>query len=316
MPTESVSSTEDIIPLQASPVAADKTVWQRSWSFIKELLNDHDFWIRALAIKGGAGAIIFASVVGLSYVVALPFLLAATGVVACTGLIAVGVYGICLGAATSWQKLKIIYSKTVSTKPPKPADPARKPFTQKLLDSRFIKRLTALPLAQKLLNSHAWRYTRAIAEKQQDFLLTGFAGGGSIFFGTVGVITLSTQIVVLPVIAVSSLLTFGTIAATGAILSATYGLYLSIQKFSHSIGEKKKAWKEKARAAAQKKPQTDNATPPQQPVAHEALTPDFNKASEAAPSAPNNTLKTEEKPVIPADTLPKKPATPPASTAP
>lgn len=295
-------------------VPADKTVWQRLKHFSSELWNDHDFWIRALAIKGGASAVIIAGVVGISYVVAMPFLLATTVVAACLGLVGLGIYGICLGTVTSWEKLKSIYSKTVSTKPPKPVDLVRKPFYQKLLESKFVKRLTEHPLAQKFLNSHTWKYTRTIAKKQQDFFLTGLAGGGSIFFGTLGVIALVTQVAVLPVVAVGSILTFGTVAAVGGVISGVYGLYLSIEKFAHSIGERRRVKKEKA--AAEKKDQAEQEAPaPQSPEqaaavsqsgADALLAVEFNKKA--------NTPAPEEKP-LPEAASEKKSATPPAPPA-
>jgi len=48
--------------------------------FAGELMREHEFWVRALAVKGGASAIVIAGVMALSYVIAAPFMLAAMGI--------------------------------------------------------------------------------------------------------------------------------------------------------------------------------------------------------------------------------------------
>lgn len=226
-----------------------KSFWRRFRNFSREIWDDHDFWIRTLAVKGGASAVVVACMVAVSHIVALPFFLAAAGIAACVGVVAIGLYGIFLGGTTAWNKLKGIYSKTFSGNTQKPRTQPKKFLYQKLLENSRIKRLTEKPLVQKFINSRAWRMTESIARKQQDMFLTGLAGGGSVFLGTLSALTLVTQIALLPVIAVGGLVTLTTVIATGGVLSGAYGIYLSGQKLLQSFRAYKKPKTEQLNAA-------------------------------------------------------------------
>lgn len=253
-----------------SPAPA-KSLWRRGWNFAREIWNDHDFWIRALAIKGGASAAVIAGLVGISYVLPLPFLIAAAGISACTGLIGLGLYGVFLGAAGARDKLGDIYSRTISGKPRKQKAPSLKRLHRKLLDSPRVQKWMARPLTQKFLNSRPWKLTRALAQKEQDVFMAALAGTGSIFWGTVSAIALAA---VLPALAIGSVFTFGTALAIGGTLSGIYGVYLSAQSMVHSIRAKKNKPAPQGGPAAE----TSGATPPK-PLTS-TLTPAFTPAAE------------------------------------
>lgn len=225
--------------MESQKAILSKSLWLRSWSFSRELWNDHEFWIRALAVKGGASAIVVAGVVGISYVVALPFFVAALGIALCGGLISLGLYGVLLGTTSAWEKLRDAYYKTFFGIPPKEKAAPAKPLHQQLVEHPRFQKWKQSKAMQKILGSRAWKFTTAVTQKQQDLFLTGLAGTGSIFWGVFSAVTLITQIVVLPVVAIGSLLTFGTVLAVGGLLSGAYGVYLSIDSLLRSLGIKK-----------------------------------------------------------------------------
>ncbi|TAL38605.1 MAG: hypothetical protein EPN97_03660 [Alphaproteobacteria bacterium] len=196
-------------------------------NFAREIWDDHDFWIKALAVKGGAGAIVIAGVMAIGHLVALPFLAAAVGIAFCVGLIAVGLYGIFLGILTIWDRLVEIYYRVFLHKPRKRKSARRKLLSQRLAENPRIRELLATPLLQKFLKSRAWKAARRITKKQEDIFLASLAMKGSIVSTIVGVSLIMTQILVLPVIAVGSVLTFTTLLAVSTIASGMYGIYLS-----------------------------------------------------------------------------------------
>jgi len=214
-------------------------IWQRSWSFSRELWNDHEFWIRALAIKGGASAVVVAGVSGISYVVALPFFVATLGIAVCGGLIGLGLYGVFLGATSAWDKLQAVYYNTIFAGRPREKPAAVKPLHRQLAENPRVQEWIKRDFMQKFLGSRAWKVTRVVTQKQQNLFLTGLAGTGSVFWGVISAITLVTQIVVLPVAALGSVLTFGTALAVGGLLSGIYGVYLSIDSLLRSIRKKR-----------------------------------------------------------------------------
>ncbi len=218
---------------QGTPV---KNIWSRLGAFVKELWHDQDLWIRAIATKGGAGIVLATGLVGIAHVVALPFFVAAVGLTICGGLIGVGLFGMAYGAKTVWDTTRDIYSRTVLGKPPeKKAEASGAPH-----ELPFIKKILQKPLIKKITNSRAWRTTRVLTQKQQGFLLAGFAGTGSLLWGAMSAVTLVTQILLLPVIAVGGLLTIGTAVAFGGLLSSVYGSYLAVKSLAKTLRAKKK----------------------------------------------------------------------------
>lgn len=216
------------------------TLSQKWLNFAREIWNDHDFWIKALAVKGGAGAIVIAGIMAIAHLVALPFLVAAVGIALCVGVVAVGLYSVFLSALTIWNKLVEVYYRTFLNKSFKRENTPRKLLSRRLAESPFMKALLEKALVQKLLKSSAWEATRRITKRQEDIFLAGLAMKGSIVSTIVGVSLIVTQILVLPVIAVGSLLTFTTLLAVSTIASGAYGIYLSTRGLIDAIRSKNK----------------------------------------------------------------------------
>jgi hypothetical protein len=210
-------------PIPASP----RTLKQKWLNFGRGIWDDHDFWIKALAVKGGAGAIVIAGVMAIGHLVALPFLVAAVGIAFCIGLIGVGLYGIFLGTVTLWDKLVELYYSAFLHKSRRKKSARKKLLYRRLAESPRIKALLAKPLIQKFLHSRAWKATRRITKKQEDIFLASLAMKGAIVSTVVGASLITTQLLVLPVIAVGSVLTFTTLLAVSTIASGVYGIYLS-----------------------------------------------------------------------------------------
>jgi len=270
--------TKQTPTINATP--ADKSFWRRFRNLSWEIWHDQDLQIRLLAAKGGASAVVVACVLVASYAVSLPFLLAAVVIAACGGLVALGLCGLLLGSATAWNSLKKIYSKTFPGNASKPLAQPKKSLHQRITGHPRVRRLIEKPLMQKFLNSRTWKTARLIARKQQDLFLTGMAGGGSVFLGTMGALTLITQVVLLPVIAVGSLITFTTVVATGGVVSGACGVYLSGQKFGHMLQvfrDRKKARAAKILAASPPQPATKQLPAP------DLLGTAFTQAAESSP---------------------------------
>lgn len=208
--------------------------WQRLKSFARELWHDQDLWIRAIAAKGGAGIILATGVIGITHVVALPFFLAAAGLALCGGFIGVGLFGMAYGAKTVWDKLKELYCKTILGR-----EPEKKADAPPLHERSFAQKIMRHPWARKLADSRAWKTTQALTQKQQDLLLAGFAGTGSLLWGTISAVTLVTQLLILPVVAIGGLLTVGTAVAVGGLASSVYGVFLAGRSVAKTIRLKK-----------------------------------------------------------------------------
>lgn len=236
-----------------------------------ELMREHEFWVHALAVKGGASAIVIAAVVGLSYVIAAPFMLAATGIAACGALIGLGVYGVAAGSVRSWMRLRKIHAQvTGKPLPPlrsddKPGWLARqkaRPSVQRFLNSRPV---------QGFLKSRAWQMTKKYTEGQQDNVLGGIAVGGAAVSLVLGAVALATQMLVLPVVALGGLVTVAAVTAVTYVVSGISGLYFGITGIRHMKQKKREKMAAQAAAGAEK-----NALP-----APEAASPDTKKKATA-----------------------------------
>lgn len=255
--------------------------------FAAELMHEHEFWVHALAIKGGASAIVVSAVLAVSYVVAAPFMLAAAGIAACGAAVGLGIYGIAAGGMRSWHRLRKIYSKvTGKPLPPKP-DTAAPNWLQRQCEKPAIKKVLETKAAKAVLGSRVWKMSRKIAIGQQDNLLGGLAVGGAVLSLALGAAALATQILVLPVIAVGGLVVGGAVLATSYVISGISGLYFGIIGIRH-MREKKRA-KAAALAAAEAQ---NNASPsplPEPEAAGPAAAPAndaFGKAAQKAAAAP------------------------------
>jgi|GEM_PF-1616589 len=254
----------------AAAATAGETGWQRlrrrtrasaqmSWRFTKELFREHEFWVHTLAVKGGLSAIAVTGILGISYVVAMPFMVAAAGIAACGAVIGLSAYGMAAGAARGWYRLRKVYAKV--TGKPMPKRPVRegKTWWQRQMERPFVQKiLNAKPVAA-FKRSRAWRLTQKYTEGQQDNVLGSLAVGGAVLSLAVGVTALVTQLAVLPVVAVGSLVTFATVMAASYIVSGISGLYFGITGIRHMKKEKK------AKAAARAAVAGATPTPPEGP---------------------------------------------------
>lgn len=252
----------------AVPTAASApNWWQRTGSgiarrarvckkFAGELMREHEFWVHALAVKGGASAIVVSAVLAVSYVVAAPFMLAAAGIAACGAVVGLGIYGITAGSMRSWYRLRKIYSN-VTGKPLPPKPDAQGPnWVQRQCERPRIKKLLETKAVKGFLNTRVWKMSRKIAVGQQDNLLGGLAVGGAVLSLALGAAALATQILVLPVVAVGGLVVGGAVLATSYVVSGISGLYFGI------IGIRHMREKKRAKAAAMAAAQAQNAAEP------------------------------------------------------
>lgn len=249
-----------------APVSADNAPagsgfgrrWRMTKSFAKELMHEHEFWVHALAVKGGASAIVIASVLTVSYVVAAPFMLAAAGIAACGAVVGIGAYGIVAGGARSWYRLRKIYSN-VTGKPLPPKPESKGPnWWQRQCEKPAVRKVLETPVVKGFLNSRAWKMTKRLTAGQQDNVLGGIAVGGAAISLVLGAAALATQILVLPVVALGGLITVAAVTATSYLVSGISGLYFGITGIRH-MREKKRA-KAAALAAAEAQQTAENPT--------------------------------------------------------
>lgn len=253
-------------------------------NFAKELFADHGFWVEALAVKGGASAILAAGIVTASYLIAMPFLAAATGIAACMGLVALGVYGIGAGSVKAWESLKDVYARATGKAPKERVYVERKDLLQRLHDSKAVKKILHHPLSRKFFESRAWQLTEKFSQKREDSILGGIAVGGAALTLTLGAIALTSQLLVLPVVAAGTLLTFATVTAATSIASGCSGLYFSITGLRDRAAHKREMLAAQAALAAQQAVQ-NNASGSDLGAAPALNIPEGITAEQPAPTA-------------------------------
>lgn len=272
-------------------------------AFARELVHEHEFWVHALAVKGGASAIVAAGIVTASYLVAAPFMLAAAGITLCGGLVALGIYGMVAGSMRSWQHLRQIYAGVTGKPLPPPDAPPKTSWLQRLAARPAVQKWLKNPVVQRMTNSGAWKMARRMTTGQQDNVLGGLAVGGAALSLTLGAVALTTQILVLPVVAIGGLMTFAAVMATSYVVSGISGLYFGIKGVKH-MREKKQAAAAAQTATAAQNPESPLTAPA--PFLKTAA-PDFAKASENQPANDNPAPAATQKP---AATAPRPPRTP------
>ena len=322
-PAPGLESTDSAPAPKATAPAKKEPFWttarrraNTTWTFAKEAWDEHDLWIEALAVKGGASAIIIAGVVALSSIVALPFFAAAGVIAGCGALLGVGIYACAAAGAKGWESLCNVYNRVRGREPKEKPKKERKDIAARIADMKWVKKAVQHPWAQKALNSRAWKTTQRFTKRREDSILHGMAVGGALVTLALGATVLATQVLVLPVVAVGGLLTWATAEVLVCFASGTYGLYLSAE----SIIKKRREKKEAAKAALEKPLQLDALPPPASKPAETkpaadpakpALTESFTleakpgNDNQAAPA--NDSRQPDEKLAVPAV---KKPAGP------
>lgn len=208
--------------------------------FSKEIWHDHQFWLHAVAVKSGAGALLLVGTIGIGYVVSLPFLAATAGIVICSGIVGFGLFGMAAGASRVRDKAIETYYKVTKKEPPaKHADAPGQNWRVRLMQKPVIQKITTHPLSAKMRDTMAWRLMTKLRHKQEETLI-GVAGVGSVMSAAIGGWMLVTSIAALPFIALGSLLTVAVVSAVGVLASAMWGCYLTV-KGVIDRREKKKA---------------------------------------------------------------------------
>lgn len=228
---------QPIQPAQEIP-PPPKGFFKRAWNFAKAVWNDHDFWLRALAVKGAASAIAVAGAIGITHAVTWPLIPAVAAVSACTGLIGFGVYGVVIGGAYAYDKLREIYAHSFKGKEPAKREPALRRLYKRLRGSKLVNSLLKRPLMQKFLASRSGQFMRRQLRTEHNVFLASFAGAGSALWGAVGAIGLAA---VLPALAIGTIFTFSTLVAAGSVMSGCYGIYLSAQSLTRHIRTRRAA---------------------------------------------------------------------------
>lgn len=190
--------------------ASKKNGWQKmtadigqrirtSRKFIRELWDEHDFWINTAAVKGGATAIGLVGMAALSYIVALPAALAVSGAIVAATMIGLGAYGVVSGSIFVVDHIKAAYRRVTGKEPLAP----KKNLRQKIKENALVKKMAGTKFGQKILKSHAWELAKKFSHKQ-DALMGGLALGGSLTSITLGVLLIASQVTILPIILVGA----------------------------------------------------------------------------------------------------------------
>lgn len=216
-----------------------------SWRFTKELFNDHTFWVKALAVKGGASAIVISGIVIATTLVNMPILVAIAGITLGVGLVGAGLYGIAAGSLKAWQGLQDVYARTTGKAPKEHVYKEGKDFIQRIAETKLMKNIAQKGWAKKIASSHAWKTTMKFTRRSEDSMLGGIAVGGA-------ALSLAVGLVALPVVAVSTAVTLAAVMTVSTLISGMTGLYFSIT----GIKEERKLKREHAakKAALAKKP--------------------------------------------------------------
>ncbi|MBI1215062.1 MAG: hypothetical protein GC185_04485 [Alphaproteobacteria bacterium] len=210
-------------------------------TYAVEIFNEHDLWVEALAVKGGASAVVAAGIVGLSYVVALPFMVAAGGIALCGALIGLGAYGMAAGGARAWDSLKATIARIRGVEPEHHEFPKKRDIFQRLQNTKLIRKIRDSKIAKTITATRAWKVTEKFMRQSEETILGGLALGGAVATLAVGGALLATQVLVLPVVAIGATATFAAVEAVTMIASGAYGLYLCYDNYKHRRAEKQAA---------------------------------------------------------------------------
>jgi hypothetical protein len=210
-------------------------------TYAVEIFNEHDLWVEALAVKGGASAVVAAGIVGLSYVVALPFIVAATGVALCGALIGLGVYGMAAGGARAWDSLRGTIARIRGHELPHHQQKPKRDIFQRLQNIRLVRKVCDSKIAKKITATRAWKVTEKFMRQSEETILGGLALGGAVATLALGATLLATQVLILPIVAIGATATFAAVEAVTMIASGIYGLYLCYDNFKHRQEKKQQA---------------------------------------------------------------------------
>ncbi len=256
-----------------------------TWKFTKELFDDHTFWVKALAVKGGASAILVTGIMGISAMVTMPLLVAAVGITLSVGLIGVSLYGMAAGGMKAWEGVQDVYARATGRAPKEHVYTEKEDMFQRLAKTEFVQRMAGHKWAKTLAKTHAWKTTSKFMRNREDSVLGGIAVGGAALSLVVGAVAL-------PLVAAGTLFTVATVFTVSSIISGISGLYFSITGLREESRLKREhAAKQKAANNAPKLDATDLAPigapfveAPALPL-NKVLSAPFGQAAQAAVAA-------------------------------
>jgi hypothetical protein len=230
------------------PEKKPSTVWRRTVDFSKDLWNDHQFWVHALGMKGGIGAIVMSGVVTTTALFTLPFTLAAGVVALCIGAAGVGAFGIIASAQHVGDKIKQAYLNsapeslkdafTSEAKPDEnnPAELTRGDKIKEFFMEDFRSDPFFIFMQEKFLpktkETQAWKVTQNILDKQKDYIISTLGMGGAIA-SLYGAVALATGAIVFPIIAIGNSVALTTLVVLGGVASGAYGIYITAENLLH-----------------------------------------------------------------------------------
>jgi hypothetical protein len=254
------------------------------WEFSKELWNDHQFWVNAVAVKGGAAALLGGAVVAISFAFTYPFIITAGIILLCGTTMTLGGIGIIAGCSRLWETLKDTWYKTTGKEPPPAPAEKKKTLLERLRDKPSVQKILNDPLARKFFASPTWQALEKIKGKQEK-LLNSLAIGGSVAYTGLGIWILAAQIVALPVVALPMLVTAAAVAGASYAISGSVGLWISLTNLFDKRREKKaSAETGEAPQAEAKSPSVPQVPPQQEPLLppRETRSPEKATAAESA----------------------------------
>lgn len=264
-----------------SPAPAAKRGIKAAWQVVKDLWDEHDFWVNAGALRAGVWAIPGIVFVAVTYAVTLPFAAAALIVAGCGALIGLGIYGAAHGGIAVRKHLDAAWRR-VTGKPPREEDKNAKPRRDVLQAARshpLVKKFTALKPVQDFKKSRIFKKTLEYTTRQRRGMMNGLALGGSLASIGMGISLLITQVMVGWIVAIG-------VAVAGAIYMTTHGV---IDHFKH-LKKRRASEAAKNAAGAEESPASAvlaDAAPAAAP---------FNAAAQNSPAASGDLDKKKDDP--------------------
>lgn len=291
--------------------SSPKAAWRGFNAFTDELSRDYTFWLHFMAVRGGMSVMATSVALGLAYAATLPVALAATVV---AGLVvAGGAAVIMMGAGFRYVVARgraaydALHHGAPSAAPKSPPPPAS---TRRIY--RTLEKIGRTEIIRKIGASREWRIADQFVRRRKPWLLGAGAYGGATVSTGVGLWVLAGQILVLPVVAIGSAITFVTVAAATGVISGMAGFYFATKAFLRWRREEKNS---RATAPAPAGPEALGSVPDSAPVAapDAVLPPPQSAAFADAAARPKDALPPPPPKTAPsAEQKAKNPSPPPA----
>lgn len=220
--------------------SSPKAAWRNFNAFTDELSRDYTFWLHMMAVRGGLSVVVTTAALGVAYAATLPFALAATVI---AGLVVAGgaaTIMMAAGARYLVARVRGAYDALVNGAPPvQPKSPPPPASLRGIY--RGLEKIGRSKIVQKIGASREWRIADQFVRRRKPWLLGAGAYGGATASMGVGLWVLAGQILVLPVVAIGSAITFVTLAAASGVVSGMVGFYFATKAFLRWRREEKAA---------------------------------------------------------------------------